>query len=44
MKKASIFVMIVTVLSKLLGFVRETVLAATFGPGAISDAFIYSFG
>lgn len=44
MKKASIFVMIVTVLSKLLGFVRETVLAAVYGPGAVSDAFIYAFG
>lgn len=43
MKKVSIFIMVVTVLSKLLGFVREAVLAAVFGTSVISDAFLYSY-
>ncbi|NLC41885.1 MAG: murein biosynthesis integral membrane protein MurJ, partial [Erysipelothrix sp.] len=42
MKKASIFIMILSILSKLLGFVRETVLAAFIGAGDVSDAFVYS--
>ncbi len=44
MKKASLFIIIVSLLSKVLGFVRETVLAATYGAGNISDAFIFAYG
>ncbi len=44
MKKASILIIIVSILSKILGFVRETVLAATYGAGNVSDAFIFAYG
>lgn len=44
MKKASILIIIVSILSKILGFVRETVLAAIYGAGNVSDAFIFAFG
>lgn len=44
MKKASILIIIVSILSKLLGFIRETVLAATYGASYVSDAFIFAYG
>lgn len=44
MKKASILIIIVSILSKLLGFIRETVLAATYGASSVSDAFIFAYG
>ena len=43
MKKTSIFIMIVSVLSKILGFLRETILGSVIGPGPITDAFLYAF-
>lgn len=43
MKKASIVIMIVSVLSKILGFVREAIMSRTLGAGALSDAFVYAF-
>lgn len=43
MKKASILIMIVSVLSKILGFLREAVLAAFVGVNPVSDAFVFSF-
>lgn len=44
MKKASILIMIISVLSKILGFAREAIMNAILGPGAVSDAFVFSFG
>lgn len=43
MKKASFFIMIFSVISKILGFLRETILGSVVGAGNISDAFIASF-
>lgn len=43
MKKASILIIIVSILSKVLGFIRETVLAATYGASSVSDAFIFAY-
>lgn len=43
MKKASILIMIISVLSKILGFLREAVLAAFVGVNPVSDAFVFSF-
>ena len=37
MKKAALLVMIITVISKIVGFVREIVLSYVFGASAITD-------
>ena len=42
--KASVILMIGTVLSKILGFARELLVAYRFGAGSISDAFILTNG
>lgn len=42
MKKAALLVMIVTILSKILGFGREIVLSYTYGASAITDAYLIS--
>lgn len=42
MKKASILIMVASIISKLLGFAREAILVAVLGVGGVSDAFIYS--
>lgn len=42
MKKAALLVMIVTIISKLLGFWREMVLAYVYGASAITDAYLIS--
>lgn len=41
--KYTIILMATTVLAKLLGFVREMVLAYSFGAGAVSDAYVICF-
>ena len=41
--KYTIIMMATTVLAKLLGFVREMVLAYRFGAGAVSDAYVICF-
>ena len=41
--KFTIILMVTTVLAKLLGFVREMVLAYSFGAGAVSDAYVICF-
>lgn len=43
MRIESIIIMIISLLSKVLGFLRETFLAYFFGSSSISDAFVYSF-
>lgn len=43
MKKTAFILMIVTVLSKVIGFVRETVLANYYGTGMVADAFVIAF-
>ena len=40
--KATLFLMIATVISKILGFVRELVLASAYGASVYSDAYIVS--
>lgn len=40
--KATIGLMMITMLSKVLGFIRETILVAIHGPGLIADAYITS--
>ena len=42
--RASIILMIGTVLSKILAFVRELMVAYRFGAGSISDAFVLTNG
>lgn len=42
MKKASVLIMVLSILSKIFGFIREATLAAVVGAGDISDAFVYS--
>lgn len=42
MKKAALLVMIITVISKIVGFVREIVLSYVFGASAITDAYLIS--
>ncbi len=42
MKKTALIVMIVTILSKILGFGREMVLSYVYGASAISDAYLIS--
>ena len=37
--KTSIFILAITIISRVLGFVRETVVAAVFGVGAVTDAY-----
>lgn len=44
MKKASLVIIFVSIMIKILGFIRETVLAAFYGAGTVSDAFIFAFG
>lgn len=43
MKKATIFMMVLSVVSKFLGFAREVVLSNAYGASEISDAFIFSY-
>lgn len=40
--KATLFLMIATIISKILGFVRELVLASSYGASVYSDAYIVS--
>ena len=42
MKKTAFIVMIITVISKILGFAREIVLSYTYGASAITDAYLIS--
>lgn len=42
MKKAALLVMIMTILSKFLGFAREIVLSYVYGASAITDAYLIS--
>lgn len=42
MRRAAVQVMVLSVLSKLLGFVREIVLSYVFGASAITDAYLIS--
>ena len=42
MKKAALVVMIMTIISKALGFGRETVLSYVYGASAITDAYLIS--
>lgn len=42
MKKITIIIIIITIFSKLLGFIRNSILAALFGISAISDAYLLS--
>lgn len=42
MKKAALLVMIITILSKILGFGREIVLSYVYGASAITDAYLIS--
>ncbi len=43
MKKASIIIMIFSILSKILGFVREAIMSRTLGSSALASAFVYAF-
>lgn len=43
MKKTAFILMIVTVLSKVIGFVREMVLANFYGTDMVADAFVIAF-
>ena len=42
MKKAALAVMIITIFSKFLGFVREIVLSYVYGASAVTDAYLVS--
>ena len=42
MKKAAFLVMIITIVSKFLGFGREIVLSYVYGASAITDAYLIS--
>ena len=42
MKKAAFLVMIITIMSKVVGFVREIVLSYVYGASAITDAYLIS--
>jgi putative peptidoglycan lipid II flippase len=42
MKKTALLVMIITILSKILGFSREIVLSYVYGASAITDAYLIS--
>ena len=42
MKKTALLVMIITILSKILGFGREMVLSYVYGASAITDAYLIS--
>ena len=42
MKKAALSVMIITILSKVLGFGREVVLSYTYGASGITDGYLIS--
>ena len=44
MRKTTIVVMIVTVLAKLFGFLRDKLITHFFGFGIVSDAFNLSYG
>ena len=39
MKKMTVVVMFITILSKVLGFIRDITLSSNFGFGAVSDSF-----
>ncbi len=43
MKRITIIMMLLSVFSKLFGFVREIVLSNTYGAGVITDGFIYAY-
>ena len=42
MKKAAFLVMLITIISKLVGFAREIALAYVYGASAMSDAYLIS--
>ncbi len=42
MKKAALLVMVITIISKVLGFGREIILSYVFGASAITDAYLIS--
>ena len=42
MKKTALLVMVITILSKILGFGREIVLSYVYGASAITDAYLIS--
>lgn len=42
MKKAALLVMVITIISKILGFGREIVLSFVYGASAITDAYLIS--
>jgi putative peptidoglycan lipid II flippase len=42
MKKAALLVMIITILSKIVGFLREIVLSYVYGASAITDTYLIS--
>ena len=42
MKKAALLVMIITIVSKILGFGREIVLSYVYGASSITDAYLIS--
>ncbi len=44
MKKTTILVMIVTIIAKIFGFLRDRVLSHYFGVGIVTDAFMLAFG
>lgn len=43
MQRLSVIIMVVTAIAKVFGFLREWVLAQTFGAGMVSDAFVFAF-
>ncbi|WP_159648452.1 murein biosynthesis integral membrane protein MurJ [Erysipelothrix aquatica] len=43
MKRITILMMLLSILSKLFGFAREITLSTTYGAGAISDSFIFAY-
>ena len=43
MIKTSGFITLVSVISKILGFVRETVIAAVFGATGITDSYLVAY-
>lgn len=43
MKRITIIMMLLSIFSKFFGFARELVLSNTYGAGAISDAFVFSY-
>ncbi|AMC93494.1 hypothetical protein AOC36_05720 [Erysipelothrix larvae] len=43
MKKTTIIVMIVTIIAKIFGFLRDTLITTMFGVGSVSDAFTFAY-